>query len=302
MMRRLFAALLLVCCAAAHASQPAAFIYPPPETGSDQRHLYYWQLLEAALAANRDKYGDYVARPYTAPMTFPRAVAEVESGKGRVNIVARATNLELEKRLLPIPIPLDKGLLGNRLLLIMPDTQARIDRVRTLADLRAFSIGQASTWTDVTVLRSAGLNVVTAEDYEGLFQMLGAHRFDLFSRGVNEIEPEWLAHRDKIKGLTVERGLMLQYPMPRYFFVPRTPEGERMAARIRDGLMRLVATGEFERRYQAYKKLVLGNVSLAGRRVLRFDNPELSALAPLSEKYWWDDLSAEIAQRPASAH
>lgn len=42
-------------------------------------------------------------------MTFQRAVLEVESGKGLVNIVFRATNLELESRLRPIRIPLDKG-------------------------------------------------------------------------------------------------------------------------------------------------------------------------------------------------
>ncbi|MFT4170999.1 MAG: hypothetical protein QM639_00460 [Rhodocyclaceae bacterium] len=292
----MFSVLLCVCCAWARAAS-MDFVYPPPETPNDQRHLYYWQVLDAALAATRDKYGDYTLQAYGTAMTFPRAVAEVESGRGRVNIVARGTNLDLEKRLLPIPIPLDKGLLGNRLMLIMADTQPRVDQVRTVADLARLSIGQASSWTDVTVLRAAGLKVVTADDYEGLFQMLSARRFDLFSRGVNEIESELQTHRERMPGLVIERSLMLQYPMPRYFFVPRTPEGERMAARIREGIARLVKSGEFERRYQAYKRLILGDLDLAGRRVLRLPNPELSPLAPLADKYWWDDLSAETAPR-----
>jgi hypothetical protein len=306
-MQRAFLVLLFFCCAWARAAT-MNFVYPPPETANDQRHLYYWQVLDAALAVTRDKYGDYNLQPYGTAMTFPRAVAEVESGRGRVNIVARATNLDLEKRLLPIPIPIDKGLLGNRLLLIMPDTQSRLDQVRTLSDLSRFSIGQASSWTDVAVLRASGLTVVTADDYEGLFQMLSARRFDLFSRGVNEIESELASHRTRLPGLMIDRSLMLQYPMPRYFFVPRTAEGEHMAARIREGIARLVKSGEFERRYQAYKKLILGDLDLAGRRVLKLPNPELSPLAPLADKYWWDDLSSETAPRlpakpgPVRAH
>lgn len=58
------------------------FVYPPPEASGDERHSYYWQLLEAALAANRDKYGDFSVAPFEATMTFQRASAEVEAGGG----------------------------------------------------------------------------------------------------------------------------------------------------------------------------------------------------------------------------
>ncbi len=36
------------------------FINPPPEAAGDERHLDYWQLLDAALASNRDRYGAVV--------------------------------------------------------------------------------------------------------------------------------------------------------------------------------------------------------------------------------------------------
>lgn len=272
------------------------FVYPPPETAGDERHLYNWQLLDAALAANRDKYGDYTAKPFDSPMTFQRGVAEVESGKGLVNIVARATNLDLEKRLRPIRIPLDKGLLGFRLFLVMPETQARLDQVKTVDDLKRFTIGQSSSWTDVRVLQSAGFKVVLADAYTPLFSMLGGRRFDLFARGAIEIESEWRANRESVPGMMIERRLALYYPMPRYFFVPRTAEGERMAERLTDGLLRLKASGEFERRYQAWKKLVLADLDLPGRTVFRLPNPELSAEAP-TDPFWWDDLAGERAAR-----
>ncbi|GAB2895441.1 hypothetical protein GCM10027046_25810 [Uliginosibacterium flavum] len=283
----------------AQGAEPMSFIHPPPENISDQRHTYYWEILEAALLANKGKYGDYKVVSYGTPMNFQRGVAEVEAGdKGLVNIVARATNLDLEARLRAIPIPLDKGLLGYRLFLIMPKTQARLDTVKTLDELKQFSIGQASPWTDVKILRANDFNVVIGDNYDGLFGMLGINRFDLFSRGVNEIYPEWLAHKDLVPGLMIEKGLVLAYPMPRYFFVPRTPTGERMAERIEDGLRRIAKSGEFERRYKIYKKLVLSDVSLSGRRVFRLSNPQLSDKAPpLSDKFWWDDLSAELAPK-----
>ncbi|MEC5398296.1 hypothetical protein [Uliginosibacterium sp. H1] len=300
MARRILLGLLLLCAsswALAQTSPAVRFTYPPPETANDQRHLYYWQVLEAALASNRDKYGDFAVEPYATPMTFQRAAAEVETGKGRVNIVARATNLDLETRLRPIRLPLDKGLLGARLFLVTQDTAAKLEKVRTLEELQQYTIGQNSAWTDVKILQNAGFKVVIADDYEGLFQMLSAKRFDLFSRGAIEIDAEWKAHRDTLPNLVIDRSFMLYYPLPRYFFVPRTAEGEKMAERIEDGLRRLQKSGEFERRYQDYKRLVLKDVSLAGRRVFRLTNTQLSPETPLSDKYWWDDLSAELNAR-----
>lgn len=285
--------LLLVLCAAAGAA-PMRFVYPPPEAPGDERHLYYWRLLDAALASNKDRYGDYTLSPFALPMTFQRSATEVEAGGARVNVVSRATNLDLEKRLLPVRIPLDKGLLGVRLFLIMPETQARLDRVRTLSDLRQFSIGQGSNWADVRILESAGFRLVLADAYTPLFAMLAARRFDLFSRGAIEIEAELASQRKTFPEMAIDKRLMLYYPMPRYFFVPRTSEGRRMAERIEDGLHRLRRSGEFERRYQSWKKLVLKDLELSGRTVFRLTNPELSPETPLADAYWWDDLASEV--------
>jgi hypothetical protein len=106
------------------------FVHPPPESPGDERHRYYWELLESALAANRDTYGDYRMQPSAQPITFARAVAELESGAGVVNIVSRATSRNLERRLRPIPLPLDKDCWA-RLFLTMPATQARLNQAAT---------------------------------------------------------------------------------------------------------------------------------------------------------------------------
>lgn len=293
---RLFLIIKLALCVSAPAfAQPMQFTHPPPEASSDQRHSYYWELLDAALRANQDRYGPYQLNAHDKPMSFERAVAEVESGRGLVNIVSRAPNRELERRLLPIRLPLDKGLLGTRLFLSMPSTQSRLDAVRTLDNLRAFTLGQQRSWSDVPILQAAGFRLILADSYPPMFAMLGAGRFDLFPRGVIEIAAEWRANRGAVPGLQIEPRLVLKYPMPRYFFVPRTAEGERLAERIADGLRRLQASGEFERRYRAFKALVLRDLNLAGRTVLRIPNPQLDPAVPLTDRAWWDSLDAEFA-------
>ncbi|WP_018604754.1 hypothetical protein [Uliginosibacterium gangwonense] len=286
--------LLLFAARSVFAQGATSFVYPAPENPDDQRHTYYWELLDAALAANQDRFGPYHLSAYDAPMNYSRAIAEVETGKGRVNIVARATNLDLERRLLPISIPLDKGLLGFRIFMIRKESQAALSKVHKLDELKHFRQGMSPQWTDARIMAQLGFPLELQENYENLFRMLTAKRFDLLSRGINEVGAELKAHADAMPELVVEKDLLLHYPMPRYFFVPRTEAGRQMAHRIEDGLMRLRRSGEFERRYQAYKKAVLAGVHITGRRVFELGNPELSALAPLDDPYWWETLHAEL--------
>lgn len=271
------------------------FTYPAPENADDQRQVYYWRLLAAILESNRNQYGEYTLEAFPVPMNYQRIQLELESGGERVNIFAPGTSRVLEQKLLAIPLPLDKGLLGLRLFLIMEHQQVALEKVNNLDMLRRFRIGQRPSWTDTTILRHNGLEVVATDSFEGLFKGLEANRFELFSRGANEIRAEWISRRETVPGLTIEKHLALLYPLARYYFVPRTPTGEKMAERIRDGLQRLAATGEFERLYRAYKREVLRDLPLAGRRLFRLENPELSGFAPpLSDPRWWDDFSAEF--------
>ena len=124
--------------------------------------------------------------------------------------------------------------------------------------------------------------------------MLSAGRFDLFSRGVNEIWRELEDGKARNPGLVIEKNLLLYYPLPRYFFFARTPEGEKLAKRVEDGLRELIRKGAFERRYQAFKTATLADLNLSGRRVFRIQNPTLSEETPLDDKRLWDNLTKEL--------
>lgn len=289
---RFWAGLALALCAVG-ASAQMRYIYPPPESPNDHRTDYYWRLLDAALQATEGKWGPYELVPSAVAMNSDRAQMLLTRSE-EITVIARTTSTERETTLMPILIPLDKGLTGYRLFLVQKSMQERVQKVKTLDDLKALRIGQKSQWVDVDILQASGLQVVGSLDYESLFRMLPAGRFDLLSRGVNEIQQEWELHRKDNPELTIERSLLLYYPLPRYFFFAPTPQGEQLAQRAREGLERLHANKEFERLYQAYKREILHGLDLSGRRLLRIPNPQLSSQTPLGKTAYWDKLQPEL--------
>ncbi len=295
-LRHLLALLLLLCPLWVQA-QAMRYVYPPPEGGSDVRLHYYWELMQAALDETTPKWGPYVLETSTKPMNAARAELLL-TGATDISVMVRATSIVREQAMRPLRIPVDKGLTGYRVFLIKASTQPRVDHVRTLAQLQTLSIGQGATWVDTDILRAGGFTVVTAPTYELLLPMLDSNRFDLFSRGVNEISHELLTGRQRYPALAIERRLLLYYPLPRYFFFSRTPEGERLAQRAEEGLRLLIRNGKFEKHYQAFKRSILSELSLNGRRVLKISNPQLPADTPLAERELWDTLEAELRARP----
>lgn len=269
------------------------YIHPPPESVHDHRMDYYWRLLEAALHATEPTWGPYEVAPSKQEMNSDRAQLLL-SKSDAVTVIARTTSVERENALRPLRIPLDKGLTGYRLFLIQKPLQSRTLRVKTLKDLQAFRIGQKSMWVDVEVLQRAGLNVVGSLDYESLFRMLPAGRFDMISRGINEIQLEWETHSASNPDLAIERHILLYYPLPRYYFFAPTPEGARLAQRVGEGLALLRTNHEFDRLYNAFKREVLSGIELQGRQLIRIPNPTLPPQTPLDNPTYWDTLRAEL--------
>lgn len=283
MRRRLLGALALLALPA-RGAEPMRILHQGPETPGDTRNDYGWAVLRMALDKTRGRWGPYQMIA-GANMNGLRAVEELQLKK--LNIVVRATSPELEQAFLPIRIPLDKGLLGYRVFLIRKQIQPLLDRVQTLDQLRKFTVGQHSAWTDVTVLEQSGFKVVRGGHYDGLFGMLANARFDLFSRSVKEVGAELLANQKRYPDLVIERNLMLHYPLPPYLFVRRDGDGERLAARIEAGLNIMLKDGSFDRMFNAMKAPLEKEFNMTGRRLFRIPNPLLSPETPLRNNDLW---------------
>jgi ABC-type amino acid transport substrate-binding protein len=287
-----------LCCGLLLAT-PGAFaattvvIYPRSESDDDTQYLYDYELLRQALEKTRAAHGPYEMRASAAAMNQARAADEIVAGSGAVTIFARSTSIEHEARMLPIRIPIDKGLISYRVFLIRADSQPRFAAIRTLDDLRAFSVGSFITWADTRILRDGGFTVVTGDSYEGLFRMLVAQRFDFFSRGVDEAYREYDERKDLLPDLKVEEHVLLYFPTTRYFFVQRSAAGEQLAKRVEQGLNQMIKDGSFEKIFRKYKGPMIERAHLKSRRLFRIPNPYLSPETPLARRELWYDPLAD---------
>ncbi|WP_018604955.1 transporter substrate-binding domain-containing protein [Uliginosibacterium gangwonense] len=261
-------------------------IIDPPETALDKRNDFPDKLLYAILEKTRPKFGDYEIRFSRMAMDRKRLLYELERGE-RVNLSAKASQSEWESRLVPIRIPIDKGIGGYRLFHIRSQDQALFDQLKSIDELKHLRVGVQLGWSSLPIYQAYDFNMVTGNNYEGLFGMLGANRFDYMPRGLAEIFIEHDLRKTQYPKLTVEEHLLLYYPFPKYFFVsPTKPE---LAERVRTGLLALIADGTFDRMFYGYHAALLRRANLCQRRLFTVGNPELGKETPYNiETYWYD--------------
>jgi hypothetical protein len=247
---------------------------------------FVYALLDEALTRTSAKWGSFVLR--TVPeVPRNRQIRELGAGKGSTTLAILGTAHDIGEYLRPILIPIDKGLVGYRLLLIRQGDQERFGAARNAADLKAFSFGQNFSWDDVDILRANGLTVQPGDDFEGLFQMLNRGRFDALPRGLGEIQREFSERKDLYPGLQVEKTLLIHYPLPVYLWFQRSSAGSKLSARLEEGLRSMIADGTYDAIFWKYNRAVLADLGLAHRRVLQLDNPFLPADTPLGDARLW---------------
>lgn len=250
---------------------------------------YIQQLLTAALDASSAKYGAYQLRVSTVLMERQRLLLEMRKGE-LVNLSAQASSAEWERELIAIRIPLDKGLSGYRVSLIDGRQQADFSAVRTLAQLKALSMGAGRQWSSAEVFADAGFDVVTGNSLAGLHKMLAAGRFRHFPRGVDEAVYEQAANVAAFPPLALEDSFAIYVPLPRYFFVAAEQRG--LAERLDYGLRLLIADGRFERLFHQHYDDLIERSGLRRRRIFKLANPLLTPQTPLGHKeYWFDPLA-----------
>jgi hypothetical protein len=256
-----------------------------PESPSDVRFNDLLEILKGALDRTVPDYGPYSLEQAPVQMSAARAIEQLER-HGLVNVVWSSTSIDREKKFLTIRIPLRKGLLGYRICLINAKEQARINRVQTLDDLRKLTVGQGTGWADVSIYNAEGIPVTTAA-YGGLFDMVGAGRFDLFPRGLSEVFREFALHGPRLPGLAIDRHLLLYYPWPYYFLFNRDDPG--LAARIEVGLKMMRADGSFDAIFHKYNDDWIAAADIKHRVVIRLNNPLLPPETPLDDPTLWFD-------------
>lgn len=246
---------------------------------NDLRGVYPIKLLELAISKLETPYDLKASK---APMPQERALKTLRNRDG-IDVVWTMTSNERENQLLPIRIPLYKGLIGWRLFLIKADNQVKFNSITNLAGLSQLIAGQGHDWPDTYIFNESGISVVSSPYYEGLFEMLAKNRFDYFPRSIVEIWGE-LDVRPELN-LVVEKYILLRYPTAIYFFV--NINDQQLANDIERGLNIAIEDGTFDSLFFEYNNDAINKASLSQRTIIDLPNPLLPPLTPLNNEALW---------------
>lgn len=283
---RLVTALLLALVTSGKA--PMKYIYHPPESALDVRYMYHWEILRTALDKTTEKWGPYRMVP-SEFMTERRQAFELKNATGKLTVMYLSTTPEFERTLVPVRIPVDKNLGGYCVLLIRKDEKARFANIQSLDDLKKFRYGFGLGWIDVDILRASGFTVVTGSSYDGLFEMLVHKRFDVFLRAAVEVLDEYDQRKERLPELCIEDHIIFYYPLPMYFWFPKTAEGRRLAARAEEGMRMMIADGTYDRIFDKYQRSKIERLRLKDRKIFRITNPNVGPETPFADKRLWFD-------------
>ncbi|MCU4676451.1 transporter substrate-binding domain-containing protein [Catenovulum sp. 2E275] len=253
--------------------------------GVGAKEEYQFGLLKLALSY--DKENTYTYKP--ASQFLPQSTMVEQLKSDRLDVVWTGTSKELEAQIQPIRIPLYKGLLGHRIFIIREGNQYKFDNVNTFAELKQLTAAQERTWADTKILRSAGIPVIGTRRYENLFYMLEGGRYDYFPRGVHEPWSE-IAARPELP-LTVEKRILVKYPMPAYLWVQKG--NYELAQKIESGLRQAIEDGSFDAYFfgNPMIKDVIEKAHLTERVVFEINNPFVPDTTPFDDKSLWLDIS-----------
>jgi hypothetical protein len=179
----------------------------------------------------------------------------VIAGAG-IDVMWGSVTRERESQMRLVPVDLLKGLNNYRVLLINKDAQSKFSRVKSLDELRQFTVGSGEHWTDGKIFENNGFTVSATSSYSGLFKMLAARRFNFISRGLYEINND--SKEYKSLGLAPETSLLIKYDVSiRYcFFVNKN--NIRLSDRLERGLKMAIADGTFDRLFYDYPAFKAG--------------------------------------------
>jgi len=198
--------------------------------------------------------------------------------QGNLDVQWCGTQHSNESRLLPVRIPLFKGLLGYRILMIRKGEQHRFDGIRSQSQLKQLMAGQGYAWGDRLILEANGLPVTSGASYAELYSMLQRGVIDYFPRALHEPwgELEQYAENEP----EVEQNLLLIYPYAMYFYV--APDNKQLHDQLYHGLDRAIEDGSFDALFynDPIIRTMLARASVGKRTILRLLNPYLDPSTP----------------------
>lgn len=250
----------------------------------EANHDYCVGLLLMALKNTEKEYGKSKITTIDMQLTQGRSLDELSKGR-LIDVDWAATSIEREKELLPIRIPLFKGLLGYRVPVIDKSNYDLFSKIKNINDLKKLSVVQGTHWPDTQILEYSGFNVLKTPKFENMYSLLESGRADYFLRSICEAYGEIKARGNK--NLIVFDKILIAYKQPMYFFVNKN--NTKLAERIKKGLLIAAQNGEFIEYMEnnPLTKEVFPLKKYSDSLIFSLENPILPKNTPSNDKNLW---------------
>lgn len=190
------------------------------------------------------------------------------------------SEIRRDKRI-AVKIPLLRGLLGYRQLVIRKSDLEKFEKIKHEADLQALIAGQGRDWEDTFIYRSNGYKVNAEADYYNLLSMLVAKRFDYIPLITIEID-NFIEQFDKhAPEVTVAPNILISYPFPVLFQV--SINHPQLAERVEQGLKIAQRDGSMDKLFNVYFAAELRKLRANKSRVFILDNKRVPAEMRMAE-------------------
>jgi len=255
--------------------------YPGPLYDGDEGHKYPEALLKLALEKTGVRYRLVPSQRIKQQSKALRQLRE----NIEVNVVWSMTDRQREEDLLPIRIPITKGLIGWRVMLTHKNKPFYKKVVNSLADLLVYSPVQGVDWPDTKILQANGFNVLGAQNHSEAKNLLSRQQADFYPRSVVEALSE-LRQEGADPDIRLKEEVALKYRAAMYFFVNK--RNVTLARLLEVGLERAIDDGSFDKLFYQYHSEMIEQLALDKILYFELDNPLLPLKTPILEpKYWY---------------
>lgn len=267
--------------------------------GEDHNDFKY-RLLELVLKRSGRPFAlglsEVVVAQDEAIAALEQDVASSSRNPFALSVGVYGAGVGVNRRLLPVPIPVTGGILGLRSGWTHRSQMARLATIRTRQDLGDIVLLQGLGWSDVDIFDAAGLRTFTARS-EDLFRLVDHQRVQLFPRGIAELEREVQLMASSTSDTSLDPHLLLAYPFAGFFYV--SPDNQPLADAIQTGFERAIADGSYQRLVEdlIFTPWLRRTLVLKNRRVIALANPVAAdVLSAVESRHWivpWPELLNE---------
>nr|WP_136249609.1 amino acid ABC transporter substrate-binding protein [Ningiella ruwaisensis] len=262
--------------------------HPGKQGENDARQVYPLQLLSLILKTTEEEFGKCTLVD-VGGVSQKRQISWLDQNNDELDIAWLPASEQTNEILTPIPVPIRKGLLGWRILLIHQDNLQQFESVKSLNDLNIFSAGYGSSWGDLSVMQYNFARVITSGNYDSLFEMLAHKRFDFLSRSIYEAYDETILRNTSKPEIIIAPKIALRYPQVDFFYVSKS--NQALAKRIHLGMDKLIRNGKFNTLFYGFYADYIRKVNMSERLIIDLENPYLPDNVPHDDPELWFQLN-----------